>query len=99
LKDAFNSWFEGEEGALLARLRINTFNLESKGKTKFVRKLLFTHVIGLKNTSKIPKCPSVINCREKIKLAAVNYRGKPRHLTVEAIFKKKTLSALKYRGA
>jgi len=44
-------------------------------------KLMFTHLIGLKNTSKLLKCPPAVNCRILLEPAAVNYRGKPRQLT------------------
>jgi len=50
-----------------------------------IRKLLLTHLIGLKNTSKLLKCPSVVNCRIGLKPVAVNYRGKPRQLTAEVL--------------
>jgi len=45
------------------------------------RKLLLTHIIKLRHTSKIRNFPSVVNCREFQKPAAVNYRGKPQQLT------------------
>jgi len=37
-----------------------------------------------KKTCKRRKYPSVVKCRGKIKLTAVNYRGKPQQLTAEA---------------
>jgi len=47
-------------------------------------KLLFTYLTMLKNTSKLFKCPSAVNCRILLEPAAINYRGKPRQLTNNA---------------
>ena len=41
------------------------------------RKLLYTHLLRLKNTCKLLKCPSVVKC-QIMEPAAVNYRGKLR---------------------
>ena len=41
------------------------------------RKLMYTHLLRLKNTCKLLKCPLAVNCRI-MKPAAVNYWGKPR---------------------
>ena len=35
---------------------------------------MFTHLIGLKNTSKLLKCPSAVNCRILLEVVAVNYQ-------------------------
>jgi len=41
--------------------------------------------IRLKNTSKLLKCPSTVNCRIGLKPTAVNSRGKPRQLTTKIL--------------
>jgi len=40
---------------------------------KLFEKLLFTHLRRLKNTSKLFKYPSAVNCRILLEPAAVNY--------------------------
>jgi len=49
------------------------------------RKLLFTRLRRLKNTSKLFKYSSAVNCWILLEPAAVNYQGKPRQLTADAI--------------
>jgi len=44
----------------------------------------------IKNTNKLLKCPSAVNCRIGLKLAVVNYRGKPRQLTAEVLLQEQT---------
>jgi len=51
---------------------------------KMLGKLLYTHIVWLKHTSKIQKYPSAVNCRGS-KPAAVNSRGKPRQLTADVL--------------
>jgi len=48
-----------------------------------VWKLLLTHLIGLKNTCKLPKYPSAVNCRICLQPTAINSREKPRQLTAK----------------
>jgi len=45
-------------------------------------KLLYTHLLRLKNTCKLLKCLSAVNCRI-MEPAAVNYQGKLRQLTTK----------------
>jgi len=57
-----------------------------------LRKLLYTHLLRLKNTCKLLKCLSAVNCRI-MKPAAVNYRGKLWHTTVNYWAKLQQLTA------
>jgi len=59
--------------------------LEGSGSGFVDWKLLFTHMLRLKNTSKRHKCPSAVNCRGIEEPTTVNCRGFLRQLTADTI--------------
>lgn len=69
----------------LRKTTTNTINNSLQIKHKINGVLLLTRLIWLKNTCKLPKYLSTVNCRDSSKPTAVNYQGKPRQLTAEEL--------------